>query len=170
MTKSKAFITILFIIMAFLSVKGQESLFKDFAENHKKRAFCFYPSTLRMLNIGENPELDKILNNIEKLLIYKIDSISIADKLYNGMIDNFKSKGFEEYITVFGGGNDIFLLGSPGKKNKEYVGVLIEEESSASIVFFMKGDILWEKIPPIINTLKKGDFINVLDLNFEKFE
>ena len=151
-----------------MSVKGQEDLFKDFAENHKQRAFCFYPSTLRMLNIGDIPEFNNMVDGIEKLLIYKLDSISRADKLYRGMIDNFKSKGFEEFVSVCGGDSEIFLLGSPGKKDKKYVGVVIEE--NISLAFFMKGDISWEEIPKMLNNIKEGDFINILDINLAQFE
>jgi len=168
MIKNRTFITLLFILTVFLSVKGQENLFKDFAENHKQRAFCLYPSTLRMLNIGDNPEINNMVNGIEKLLIYKLDSVSKADKLYRVMIDNFKSNGFEEYVSVYGGGNDMFLLSSEGKKDKEYVGVIIQAD--ISIAFFMKGDISWEEIPKIMNSIKEGDFINILDLNLAQFE
>ena len=168
MIKNKIFITIIFILTVFLSVKGQEDLFKDFAENHKQRAFCFYPSTLRMLNIGNNPEFNNMVGGIEKLLIYKLDSISRADKLYHSMIDNFKSKGFEEFVTVCGGESEIFLLGSPGKKDKEYVGVVVKED--ISLAFFMKGDISWEEIPKMLNNIKEGDFINILDLNLAQLE
>lgn len=154
--------------MVFLSVNGQEDLFKDFAENHKERAFCFYPSTLRMLNISGNPEFNEMVNNIDKLLVYKLDSISGADKLYAKMIDDYKSNGFEEFVFIEGGGNDMYLLGSPQEEDKEFVGIVVNNEFS--LAFFLKGDIGWEQIPKMINSFQEGDFINVLDLNFSEFD
>ncbi|MCD4772542.1 MAG: DUF4252 domain-containing protein [Bacteroidales bacterium] len=168
MIKNKIFITLIFILTIFLSVKGQENLFKDFAENHKQRAFCLYPSTLRMLNISDNTEINNVVDDIKKLLIYKLDSISIADKLYRDMINNFKSNGFEEYISIYGGNNEMYLLSSPEKKHKEYVGIIIQED--ITLAFFMKGDINWEEIPKILNGIKEGNFINILDLNLAQFE
>lgn len=154
--------------MVFLSVNGQEDLFKDFAENHKERAFCFYPSTLRMLNISGNHEFNEIVNDIDKLLVYKLDSISGADKLYIKMIDEYKSNGFEEFVFIQGGGNDMYLLGSPQEEDKEYVGIVINNE--ISLAFFLKGDIGWEQIPKMISSFQNGDFIDVLDLNFTEFD
>lgn len=154
--------------MVFLSVNGQEDLFKDFAENHKERAFCFYPSTLRMLNISGNPEFNEMVNNIDKLLVYKLDSISGADKLYAKMIDDYKSNGFEEFVFIEGGGNDMYLLGSPQEEDKEFVGIVVNDEFS--LAFFLKGDIGWEQIPKMISSFQEGDFINVLDLNFSEFD
>jgi len=34
----------------------------------------------------------------------------------------------------------------------------------------MKGDISWEEIPKIMNSIKEGDFINILDINLAQFE
>lgn len=167
MIKNRIYITLIFITV-FLSVNAQEDLFKDFAESHKERAFCFYPSTLRMLNIANNPEFNEIVNDIDKLLIYKLDSISGADKLYIKMIDDFKSNGFEEYVFIEGGGNDMYLLGSTQLKDKEYVGIVINDE--ISLAFFLKGDIGWEQIPKMISSFQKGDFIDVLDFNFTEFD
>jgi len=167
MIKNKIYITIFFLTV-FLSVNGQEDLFKDFAEEHKERAFCFYPSTLRMLNIAENPEFNEIVNDIDKLLVYKLDSISGADKLYIKMIDDFKSKGFEEFVFIQGGGNDMHLLGSPQTDDREFVGIVINDE--ISLAFYLKGDIGWEQIPKMISSFQEGDFIDVLDLNFTEFD
>lgn len=167
MTRNKILTTIL-LLTVFLSLNAQEDRFKEFAEAHKDRAFCFYPSTLRMLNIGDNPEFNKIANSVEKLLVYKLDSISGADKLYTEMISDFKTLGFDEFVSVSGGGNDMHLLGSPPKMEQEFVGIVINKD--LSIAFFLKGNIGWEEIPKMISSIQNGDFINVLDFNFAEFD
>ena len=154
--------------MVFLPVQGQENLFKEFADAHKERAFCFYPSTLRMLNISGNPEFNEAVNGVEKLLVYTLDSLSIADKLYNGMMQNYRDSGFEEYISVTGGSYTASLLVSPEGSDMEYVGVFSDE--SSTLAFYLTGDIKWEQIPKMYNSIQEGDFINVLDLNLAKFE
>ena len=164
MTKSKAVITI-FLLTIFLSVNAQESRFKDFAEEHNDRAYCFYTSTIRMLNIGDNPEFNELVNGIEKILVYQLDSISIADKLYNNMLDDFKSVNFEEIVSIAGGGNVTSVLMSPEDVDNQFVGVFINDQFS--LVFFMKGDISWQEIPKIMNSFNNDDFINILDINFD---
>jgi hypothetical protein len=168
MIKTKGFI-ILFLTMIFLSVNGQEDRFKEFGESHKDRAFCFYPSTLRMINIGDIPEFNNMVNGIDKLLVYTLDSISGADKLYKQMLSDYKTDGYEEYISVQGGGNDMYLLGNEMQsKDNEFVGVVINNE--LSLTFYMRGDIGWEEIPKMINTIQNGDFIDILDFKFVEFD
>lgn len=162
------FFLILISLTVFLSVQGQEKLFKEFADSHKERAFCFYPSTLRMLNISGNPEFNEAVNGVEKLLVYKLDSISVADRLYDGMLDDFRKKGFEEYISITGGDYNVSLLVSPEQSDMQYVGVF--SDASSSMAFYLNGDLKWEEIPKIFNSIKDGDFINILDLNTSQFE
>lgn len=159
---------ILFSILVFLSAQGQESQFKEFADAHKHRAYCFYPSTLRMLNISGNPEFNEAVNGVEKLLVYNLDSTSIADRLYEGMLKDFRNDGFEEYISVNGGTYTASLLASPEGKDMQYVGVFSDE--NYTIAFYLTGDIKWDQIPKMYNSIQQGDFINVLDLNTAKFE
>lgn len=164
----KNILVLTILITVFLSANGQEDRFKEFAENHKERTFCFYPSTLRMLNINGNPDFDKMVGGIEKLLVYKLDSISRADMLYNPILDTYRKNGYEEYITIFGGDKEVYVLGSPNDDNKEFIGIIMYEENS--LAFLMKGNIGWEEIPKLFNNIKDGDFINILDLNTEQFD
>ncbi len=161
-------LTVFFLVAVFLSAKGQEDLFKDFAEAHKERAFCFYPSTLRMLNIGGNEEFDQMVKGVEKLLVYKLDSASRNGKAYKNMVKEFKSEGFEEYLSITGGNYEASLLASPGNKGKEYVGYFNQED--ALLAFYLKGGLDWDELPKLINGIKEGDFINILDLNTSGFE
>lgn len=164
----KQIFVLILLITVFLSASGQEDRFKEFAESHKERTFCFYPSTLRMLNIGGNPDFDKMVSGIEKLLVYKLDSISQADMLYNPILDIYRETGYEEYITIYGGNKEVYVLGSPNNENKEFIGIVMYEENS--IAFLMKGNIGWEEIPKLFNNIKEGDFINILDLNTDQFD
>lgn len=162
------FLLILFSLTVFLSVQGQESLFKEFADAHKERAFCFYPSTLRMLNISGNPDFNEAVSGVDKLLVYTLDSISVADRLYDGMLNDYRNKGFEEYISISGGTYTASLLVSPNTADMQYVGVFGDE--SSTMAFYLTGDLKWEEIPKMFNSIKEGDFINILDLNTSQFE
>ena len=167
MINIKLYITLIFLTI-FLSVNAQEDRFKEFAEQHNDRAFCFYPSTIRMLNIGDNPEFNNMVSGIEKLIVYKLDSISISDSLYNVMLDDFDSMDYDELLSIGGGGYSTLVLGSPEGIESQFVGVVISD--NISVVFFMKGDISWEEIPKMISSFNSDDFINILDLNFKEFD
>lgn len=158
---NKRAIIILMMLSIFLSVNAQESRFKKFAEKHNERAFCFYPSSLRMINIGDNPEFDEFVNNINKLLVYKLDSVSVADKLYTGMLDDFKKSGYEEVISIVGGGNLTSVMISPKNIENQLVGIIIT--NNISIAVYMNGTVDYAKIPNLISTINDGSFINILD-------
>lgn len=144
---------------------AQEDMFKDYAESHYERKYCLYPSTLRMINIKQNEDFNELASSFEKFLIYQLDSMSIAQKSYSKMISGFRNEGYEEYVTIFGGGNSTVILGKEMRVN-ELVGVVgLDDQLFA---FFVKGNIAWQKIPTMINTLKDDDLFNVLDIKSER--
>ena len=83
------------------------------------------------------------------------------------MTDKFEKEGFEEYISVTGDGNDILILGKEMRVN-EVVGVIGRE--GTMFAFFMKGNIAWQKIPTLINTLSEEDLFNVLAIQSERWD
>ena len=155
----KIFIIILGLIQPLLA---QESIFKDYVEEHNTRSYCLYPSTLRMINLQENEAFDQMASSFEKFLIYELDSISVSNRSFNSMLTSFKAEGFEEYLTIIGAGNYTTVLGQEKRVN-EMVGVFgIENQMFA---FFLRGNIAWQKIPGLVNTLSKNDLFNVFDMD-----
>ncbi len=148
------------------ALKAQETPFKNYADAHKERKFCFYPSTLRMLNTAHNPDYNGLVNDIEKLLVYTLDSAAKASQSYKAIITTYKKIGFEEYAS-FSGGKTIFLLyGKENKHENQFVGVIKNED--AFYAFYMRGRIGWQKIPTLMQSLKSDDMINIFDLNQQK--
>ncbi len=144
---------------------SQEHIVKEYGEANKKMAYCFYASTLRMVNISENEAYNDLVSGVNKLLIYVLDSAAIADKSYTGIIDDYKEEGFEEYASVWGNTN-LFLYGKEGRNN-QMVGVFGNRENAAA--FYLNGSIAWQKIPELFNTLQQNDIINVFELNISDF-
>ena len=144
---------------------SQESIVKEYGESNKKQAYCFYASTLRMVNITENDAYNELVSGVNKLLIYLLDSTATATKSYTGIIEKYKDEGFEEYASIWGG-TTLFIYGKEGRNN-EIVGVFGEENNSAA--FYLNGSIAWQKIPELLNTLNQNDIINIFDLNFSDF-
>ena len=101
---------------------AQESILKDFAEDRSESKYCLYPSTLRMINLKNNEAYNELASSFEKFLIYQMDSMAVVEKSHRGIMKEYRSEGFEEYISVMGGGNEVLILGEE-KRTNEMVGV-----------------------------------------------
>lgn len=165
--KTTILISIFFLMGLFKPLFAQEQPLKDYAEEKRERKFCLYASTLRMINISQNEDYNEMVNGVEKLLIYKLDSTARADKSYKEMLTTYQENGFEEYMAMYGGATQMYLYGKENKKESEYVGVFREDEMA--IAFYLKGQIGWAKIPDLINSFQANDMLNVLDFKTEDF-
>lgn len=146
----------------FTSLGAQETPFKEYADAHKDRKFCFYPSTLRMINIAQNPDYNEMVNGIEKLLVYTLDSAASANNNYKEIISEYQNLGFEEYAAMYGGKTNFFLYGKENKDENQFVGVMKMDD--AVYAFYLRGRIGWQKIPDLMQSFKNGDVINIFDL------
>ncbi len=158
---------ILFCLMTGIlpSLHAQEAPFKSYADAHKDRKFCFYPSTLRMINIAKNPDYYDLVNGIEKLLVYTLDSAAKASQSYKAIITSYRKIGFEEYAAISGGETNFFLYGKENKNKDEnqFVGVMKNED--AMFAFYLRGSIGWQKIPALMQSFQTDDMINIFELN-----
>ena len=150
-----------------LNLDAQEQALKDFAEDRKESKFCFYPSTLRMVNLANNPDFDELVGDIEKLLIYNLDSATRAEKSYKQIITAYEALEFEEYASAYGGGLNFYVYGKENRKETEYIGILKRDDMLTA--FYMRGQIALNKIPHLMQSMSEGDFINPFDFNIDDF-
>ena len=168
MTKIKILISILAVMGLFGPLHAQEQPLKDYAEDRRERKFCLYPSTLRMINIAQNPGYNEMIGGVEKLLIYKLDSTARADKSYKDLLTTYQELGYDEYIAMYGGSSTMYLFGNEHSKTGEFVGVFGDDDMALAI--YLRGNIRWGKIPELINSFKDGDMLNLLDFNTDNFD
>ena len=142
---NKLIVVFCLLIGILPSLRAQETPFKTYADAHKERKFCFYPSTLRMINIDKNPDYYELVNGIEKLLVYTLDSAAKASQSYKTVIISYKKIGFEEYVSVAGGKTDFIMYGKENKNENQFVGVMKSED--AIFAFYLRDRIGWQKIP-----------------------
>lgn len=167
MTKS-SFVFLFILPGLFHPVLAQEQPLKDYADKHNELKLCFYPSTLRMINIAKNPDYYELVNGIEKLLVYTLDSTAKADQSYNEIITSYQKLGFEEYASAYGGETNFFLYGKEKEKDNQFVGVFKNDEQV--MAFYMHGNIAWQSIPKLMQSFQKDDMINIFNLNEKNFE
>ena len=114
----------------------------------------------------KNPDYNELVNGIEKLLVYTLDSAAKAGQSYKGLITSYKKLGFEEYVTMVGGKTNFILYGIENKDENQFVGVMKSED--AMYAFYLRGRIGWQKIPALIQSFQADDMINIFDLNKQK--
>lgn len=161
----------LLIALAMLwvsAISAQEAPIKAYAEDISSRKFCFYPSTLRMINLSNDEHFDELVSGVHKLLIYQIPQTSENIDSYREMLKTYRAIDFEEYARLEGGGNHLLLLGKEGFTKEEYVGVAGAE--GMLMVFYMTGDIAWENIPSIMRQLQSDNMLNFLDFDQPNFD
>lgn len=147
----------LFALLVFTSTVlfAQESIIKDFAEGRRDTKLCFYPSTLRMLNISGDPSFDELVRDVEKLLVYTLDSATVASGEYKSWTKGYMENGFEEFISM-SGATDLIVLGT----NDEFVG--ITKSQGRAVAFYLRGAVNLQKIPKLIQTFEGGDVLRLL--------
>ena len=153
----------LMLTLLTLPSLAQESILKEFAEPRRSAGWmnpiCLYPSTLRMINLAQYPSFNEMVNDIQKILIYTLDSATTASKSYKNVIKEYQAEGFEEYITMMGR-QEMRIIG----KEEEYVGIVSAE--GRAIAFYLRGDISFGKIPTLLQSFQRSDMLPILTDQF----
>lgn len=155
MTKKTILLSSVLVMGLFHPLFPQEKPLKDFAEDRKERKLCFYPSTLRMINLAGNSDFDDLVNGVEKLLIYNLDSATRAGGAYKEIVAIYQNLGYEEYASAYGGGIDFYIYGKERKKASEFIGVIRKEDVLTA--FYMRGRIAMNKIPRLVRLVSEGE-------------
>jgi hypothetical protein len=144
---------------------AQEDVIKDIVVDNVEYKFAFYASTLRMINLTDNKEYNDMVSGIDKLLVFMLDSTSRAEKAYLQIGKSYRERGYDEYMMSSGSLLNMAILGNP-KNDEEFVGYISQEESC--FAFYLRGEIAWEKIPKLINTMRDLDLLNIMETKNEK--
>ena len=153
----KGLITLLFFSAIVSS--AQESIIKEFSEPRKVSNWlnpvCLYPSTLRMINVSANPDFYELVNDIDKILIFMLDSVAANADDKSSWIKSYEEIGYEEYISLYGQQT----MKVYGKEN-EFVGLMQAEDRF--LTFYLRGDIPFHKIPTLINSFREEDLLGIV--------
>lgn len=156
--------------LIFLSptlTSGQCSTVTDLKkDNLTDLSLYFYPSTLRMANLDNNEEFNRLIQDIEKLIFYKMNRKFETIDLYN-MVNQLQSKdAFEEYVVLDGPNKKFYLLGR--EKPTETIGLALMNDEH--YVFDIAGSLELKEIPKLYEYIANNDstfqnkFSQLLDL------
>ncbi len=154
---------------AFSQSKTTQALEKKF-DDDQVQTFFFYHNTLRMINQEEDPKLDELIRDIEKmkLLLIRKDSASFTQQVYREIVNDYKKDNFEEMMTSRHDGKnfDIFLR----EGNDQGMLVLVNSDD-ALYVLDIVGSVALNKVTELYETLDESseigqqlhNFINEID-------
>jgi hypothetical protein len=151
--KSILTIAMLFAVtLSFAQSKTTEALEKEYGG----RAFFFYHNTLRAINQKEDPALDALIENVEKLKVLLIDK---GDRAINhkAILADYQKENFESAMSsrVDGKTFDIFLK---GEKETEGV-IVIVNDATTLFVLDIVGSIALEHASKLFKTLNESEDI-----------
>jgi len=113
-----------------------------------------------MVNISGNPDFYQLVNDIEKILVYTLDSATMTSEKNASWIKEYEAIGYEEYISLYGKQ----LLKIYGKED-EYVGLMKAE--GRLLTFYLRGNIPFHKIPTLINSFREEDLLGIVTDQFK---
>lgn len=161
--KGKNLILLIVIILTSVPSFSQESIIKDFTEDGRRRwnyPMALYASTLRMANLSGDPQFNELVNDIDKILIYNLDSTNLTSPKLNSWMKDYEAIGYEEYIMI-SGLQHMRVIG----KGNEFVGMFGTNDKK--MAFYLRGDIGFEKIPKLIQTFQSNEMLSILTDQFK---
>jgi hypothetical protein len=162
MAATKQLILILFLMGASCPLFAQDSVIKEALDNNNERKFCLYPSTLRMINMSNDPSYNEMVSGVEKLLIYSLPGSDSTRSVVDDIIGVYAAEyDYEEYARIFGGPMTLSLYGSAAED--KLVGYARQEEKI--FAFYLDGKIEWQKLPTLIDKLSSMEMLDIVNLN-----
>jgi len=157
-----------FLLFFALQLDAQNKVFKQYQEDDKiQTSYHLYPSTMRMLNLNNDPDFDDLVRPIRKMsfLQLKKDVIQRSD-LRMASEQIMTERDCETYIEVDGPDNAVFVIGNSDKAytcvlaytNEEYY--LGEIKGMIDILELSK---LYEKMMTADSTSELG-FLNIVSI------
>lgn len=135
----KFFLITALTLIFCLETHAQSRTVTQFLEEHEpSTSLYFYPSTLRMINLENNPDYQRLVRNIEKLSFLTFDKKSnhLGSKDFQKLKEELAAEKFEELFTMDDKGNHIYVY-ALGDEPEAYISV-VENESSL-MLFDMQG-------------------------------
>jgi hypothetical protein len=160
----KAGLALLIALLPFApALRAQHTLFRELRENPgTERAFYFYPSTLRMINLSGNPDFDELMSEVEKLVVYDFDSAQSRSLDLNGFRSSLLTQSFEEWMSVRQEGMDIQVYGLDRRRKNPEMIAIVRSDGEVMMVDLI-GLINPVRLPELIRNFDSGQFLNVFE-------
>lgn len=154
LNKGRVLLFSLGLLFTTLLANAQSSAITDLKEDQlTNMSLYFYPSTLRMVNLDNNEEFNRLIQDIEKLIFFKMNGKFETIDMYN-LVNHLQSnEDFEEYVVIDGPTKKFYLLGR--EKPTETVGIALLENEH--FVFDVAGSLELKELPKLYQYISEND-------------
>ncbi len=152
----KYFLVVLTIISVSLgTVFSQSKILKELKDSNAVQLHLFFtPSTLRMLNLQNDPAYNEMVRGVDKLHFYSMDPTRFTTVDYFDTAERLiNEEAYEEFIVWDGDGDEYQVLGKPA--DQEMIGLASYGERH--YLFNLQGTIDLMKLPEIYEKMTNQD-------------
>lgn len=152
----KYLLVVLTIICANFEVSfSQSKILKELKDSNAVQLHLFFtPSTLRMLNLQDDPAYNEMVRGVDKLHFYSMDPTRFTTADYFDTAERLiKEEAYEEFIVWDGDGNEFQVLGKPA--DQEMIG--LASYAKRHYLFSLQGTIDLMKLPEIYEKMSTQD-------------
>lgn len=152
--KSRVLLFIFGLMMLGQTAFAQSTTITDLKKDKlTNMGLYFYPSTLRMVNLDNNEEFNRLIQDIEKLIFFKMNGKFESIDMYNLVSQLQSEEQFEEYVVVDGPTKKFYLLGRD--KPTETVGIALLDNEH--YVFDVAGSLELKELPKLYEYIAEND-------------
>jgi len=154
----KHFCPLLFICLLLFSCGKKTSLVNQLKESEKiEGAYCFYPSTMRMLNFQNIASIDKLVKDVNKMIVLSMntDSFSYED-LYDLSSQLQEQEAYDLYLEMTANDFQYVVL---GKESPDRAMALVSQDDKCYIVD-IKGRLNFMELSNAIDDISSTDSLN----------
>ncbi len=155
----------LFLFLGGTALSQSKTLLKLKEDEKIVHPFYFYPSTLRMINLGGDKTYNDLVKDVRKLIFFKLKSDSFGAEDFDLTLEKLMTEElYEEYIVVEGGDQEIHMV---GKTNST---VMLGYYDDAYYMAELQGNIDVMRVPELYNKIANADstfqnnFLDVFDM------
>lgn len=157
----KNLITIVFSLMVLQGCQHKDPVTKFRESVQIKKTFYFEPSTLRMINLKQNPDFNEAVKNVEEGRFFMVERNAHTDSAVYRLKEDVATAGFDELMTLRNRNTDIVIY-ALDKEKPVILGIALTD--TVYNIVEVRGMINLAKIPGILNQVNNDEFLNVMSL------
>lgn len=151
----KHFFLGLMVLMGSYPITAQSEILQELKDSNAIQLHLFFtPSTLRMLNLENDPGYNEMVRGVEKLHFYLMNPSNFTTTDYFDTAERLlKEEAYEEFIIWDGDGNEFQVLGKPTEQDM----IGLASYADRHYIFNLKGTIDLMKLPDIYEKMTTQD-------------
>lgn len=160
----KHFFWVLIVLLSSYPATTQSEILQELDDSNAIQLHLFFtPSTLRMLNLENDPGYNEMVRGVEKLHFYLMNPNNFTTTDYFDTAERLlKEEAYEEFIIWDGDGNEFQVLGKPTEKDM----IGLASYADRHYIFNLKGTIDLMKLPDIYEKMTTQDSTMNNGLNY----